>query len=107
MDPLGAILLLLLVAGGYLLRSAKPQARGRRVRQWVGTFFLALPIGALAYLFTGIEIARARGVGHFYSVPFGGYAVRDSALFASLMCWVALIFVLIAVVLRWRAKPQA
>jgi hypothetical protein len=107
MDPLLAIVLVILAAGVYLLWSAKPQARWRGGRHWVGIFFVALPTGALAYLFAGIEIARWKGVGHFYSVPFGGYAVRDSALLASFACWVALVFVIVAVVLRRREKPPA
>lgn len=44
---------------------------------------LSLSLGAMTYFFLGIAIARFRQEGHFYSFPFGGYAVRDEALLAS------------------------
>ena len=74
------------------------------VRNLAGFFLAALPVGGLAYLFSGIWIARARGVGHFFSVPFGGYAVTDSALLSSLACWVSLVFALLAIAFRGRLK---
>jgi hypothetical protein len=44
---------------------------------------LSLSLGAMTYFFLGIAIAQFRQEGHSYSFPFGGYAVRDEALLAS------------------------
>jgi len=104
MDPLTALLLVPFAAGIYLIWTAKPNSRWRVARHYAGVFFTALPIGGLAYFFAGIEIARWRGVGHFFSVPFGGYAVSDSALLASLAGWVILLGALIELVLRGKVR---
>jgi hypothetical protein len=104
MEPLIALLSVILAAGIYLIWSAKPHSRWRAARHFAGVFFVALPIGGLAYLFAGIEIARWRGVGHFFSVPFGGYAVSDSALLGSLASWVVLFSAMIKLVLRSKTR---
>ncbi len=61
---------------------------------------LSLSLGAMTYFFLGIAIARFRQEGHFYSFPFGGYAVRDEALLASTATWIAAWAVLLSVVLK-------
>jgi len=65
---------------------------------------MGVPVGGLAYLFSGIWIARARGVGHFFSMPFGGLMVTDNAIFGSLVGWVGLVFSLLVVVFYRRFK---
>jgi hypothetical protein len=104
MDPFILLLALPLAIGIYLIASTGRGARWRLARNLIGIFLVAVPLGGLAYLFSGIWIARARGVGHFFSFPFGGYAVTDSALLSSLACWVGLVFVLLAVAFRGRLK---
>jgi len=104
MDPLLLILAALLAVGIYLIAGTRRDARFRVARSLAGIFLVALPVGGLGYLFSGIWIARARGVGHFFSVPFGGYAVTDTALLSSLACWVALAFVLASLLFRKRLR---
>ena len=102
MDPFILILALPFAGGILLLAITGRSARWRTARNVAGFFLVAVPVGGLAYLFSGILIAGVRGVGHFFSVPFGGYAVTDNAILASLICWVGLVFALLVVVFHRR-----
>ena len=104
MDPFILILALPLAGGILLLAITGRSARWRTARNMAGFFLVAVPVGGIAFLFAGIWIARARGVGHFFSVPFGGDTVTDSALLGSLICWVGLVFTLLVVVFHRRFK---
>ena len=104
MDPFILLLALPLAAGILLIATTGRKARWRIARNLAGFFLVAAPMGGLAYLFSGIWIARERGVGHFFSVPFGGYTVTDNALMLSLICWVGLVFALLLVVFNRRFK---
>jgi hypothetical protein len=106
MDPFILLLAAPLAVGIYLIASSRHDARWRAAQNLTGFFLVAVPLGALAHLFSGIWIARARGVGHFFSVPIGGYTVSDSAMFWSLACWVGLVFTLMVVAFRGRLKQQ-
>jgi len=62
---------------------------------------MSLPMGSASYNLTGILVARIRGRGSFYSVPFGGYSVsNDAATLMSLLTWVAVVFVVLVCVYR-------
>ena len=102
MDPFILLLAVPLSLGIFLIASTGRNARWQVVRNLAGFALVALPVGGLAYLLSGIWIARARGVGHFFSVPFGGYAVTDSAVSSSLGCWVGIAFLLLLIVFRGR-----
>jgi len=60
-------------------------ARGR----WARIFgvALALLVAVLTYGALGIGIARAIGIGRFYSVPFGAERIRDWHILTSLAVW--------------------
>jgi hypothetical protein len=60
-----------------------PPRRGR-----VLGLLLAVPVGALFYFFLGIGIARALGVGRFYSVPLGAEQIADKDIVISLTFWI-------------------
>ena len=93
--------LLLLVAGILLVVKARKAGSGSSVRRYVGISLLSLPLGIIVYIISGIVAAAMRGDGHFYSVPFGGYSVTNNAAdLTSVLIWVALIFVVLAGVLR-------
>lgn len=104
MDPFIMLLAVPLVLGIFLVASTGRDARWRVPRNLAGFAFIALPVGGLGYLFSGIWIARPLGAGHFYSVPFGGYAVSDFAVLSSLGCWVGLEFALLLIVYRRRLQ---
>jgi hypothetical protein len=104
MDPLILILAAPMALGIFLIATAGPNSRWRAARTLIGIFLVALIAGGLGYFFSGIWIARARGVGHFFSVPFGGYAVSDSAVSSSLACWVGFVFTLLSLLFRRRFK---
>ena len=104
LDPFILVLAVPLALGIFLVAATGRESRWRIARNLAGFALIAVPVGGLGYLFSGIWIARARGVGHFFSVPFGGYAVSDSALTSSLGCWVVLVFTLMLVVFRRRLK---
>ena len=79
-----------MIVAGVILVSG-----GRGKSSWRGTtgrFILSIPIGLGVYAFVGIATARVRGEGHFYSVPFGAYRVDDAALVASMVLWIAFVF---------------
>jgi ascorbate-specific PTS system EIIC-type component UlaA len=98
--PFSFLLAIPILLGIYLLSRGPSQSRWGMAGRVVGTFLLALPCGGLTYLFMGIEVARIRQVGHFYSVPFGGYAVSDRALALSLLAWTAVYFCIVALLIR-------
>ena len=102
MDPFLLLLAAPLAIGIYLIAAMPKNSRWRAARTFLGALLVALPVGGLGYFFSGIWVARARGIGHFFSVPFGGYAVTDNAVFLSLMCWIGLVFVLLGLALRKR-----
>ena len=95
--------LLLMVAGIFLLVKAHKAGPGSSFRRYLGTSLVSLPAGVFAYVIAGIVAAAMRGDGHFYSVPFGGYSVpNNAAIFASLLIWTGLVFVVMASMLRPR-----
>jgi hypothetical protein len=102
MDPFLLLLAAPLAMGIYLIAATREHSRWRAARTLIGAFLVALPVGGLGYFFSGIWVARARGIGHFFSVPFGGYAVTDDAIFLSLMCWIGLVFVPVGLAFRKR-----
>lgn len=104
MDPFILMLALPMAVGILLIAITGRNARWRMVRNIAGFFLVAVPGGGLAYLFSGIWIARVRGAGHFFSVPFGGYTVTDSALLSSVICWVGLVFALLVALFRQRFR---
>jgi len=58
-------------------------------KRWARLFGVALafPVALLTYGVLGIGIARAIGVGHFYSVPFGAEQIKDWHILVSLAFW--------------------
>ena len=102
MDPFILLLAAPLALGILLVAGTGRHSRWRVARNLAGLILIALPVGGVGYLFSGIWIARVRGVGHFFSVPFGGYAVSDSALLLSLGSWAGFVFVLLRIVFRRR-----
>ena len=62
----------------------------------------ALPLSVLSYFFIGIAIPRINGVGRFYSVPFGGYSVRDEFILMSVAVWIVLWVILLSFLFRER-----
>src|SRR2546426_10770353 len=78
-DPFLLILLFPVLLGIYLLVGWPARSRTAALWRFVGALLLAIPVAGVLYLCLGIGIARARREGHFYSVPFGGYAGGDSA----------------------------
>jgi len=75
------------------------------VGKFVLVLFPSVVLGALTYFFLGITIARLRNEGHFFSFPFGGYAVRDEALLASAATWMVVWAALLSA-LVYRKKSQ-
>jgi len=73
------------VAGGVaaLLLAAALLARRPAVAGLAG----GLLGGPLFYLWLGGHLARARGEGHFYSFPFGGFHVGDAEILLSAATW--------------------
>jgi len=61
-----------------------------------------LPFSLLSYFFIGIAIPRINGVGRFYSVPFGGYTVRDESILMSLAAWFVVWVILLSFLFRER-----
>ena len=57
--------------------------------------FASFVLGAISYFIAGIAIARISGVGRFYSVPLGGYAVSDTALLVSALAWMIFWFAIL------------
>jgi len=95
--------ILLILAGIFLVIRARKSAHGSSIRHNLGISLISFPLGVLAYVIAGIAAARIRGDGHFYGVPFGGYSVSNNVSdFISILIWVALVFVLLAAMLRPR-----
>ena len=93
------VLPLVLIAAGIVLLVKSPrEATGRR---YLGMFLVSFPAGIFVYIVAGIVAAAIRGDGHFFSVPFGGYSVSDNfAIGTSILIWMALVFLALAVLLR-------
>jgi hypothetical protein len=95
--------IVLAIAGLLLVMKARKEGQGSSIRRYLGISLLSLPVGVIVYIVAGIMAATVRGDGHFYSVPFGGYSVSDNAGdLASILIWVALVFLVLAGVLRPR-----
>jgi hypothetical protein len=93
--------ILLILAGIFLVIRARKSGSGSSIRRHLGISLISLPIGVLAYVIAGIAAARIRGDRHFYGVPFGGYSLSNNAAdLMSMMIWVALVFVVLAGILR-------
>jgi hypothetical protein len=94
---------LLILAGIFLVIKARRAGPGSSIRRYLGISLVSLPVGIIVYIIAGIAAAAIRGDGHFYSVPFGGYSVTNNAAdLASILIWVALVFVVLAGLLRPR-----
>jgi len=94
------VLPLLLVAAGIIL-IVRRRSSGAYWTRYLGIGLVAFPAGIVVYMFASIMAARIRGEGHFYSVPFGGYTVSNNiALGASVLIWIALVFVILALIFR-------
>lgn len=97
------VLPLLLIICGVILLVKKP-APGAQWKRYLGLALISLPAGIVLYIISGIAAAAIRGEGHFYSVPFGGYTVsNNTALGASILIWIALVFVTLAAIIRPRS----
>lgn len=92
--------LLVIIVGVVLVARSRRETPGKR---YLGFALISVPVGALAYVIAGIVAAAIRGDGHFYSVPLGGYRVNhNGGIAASVVTWMALVFVLLAGL--WRPK---
>ena len=76
-----------------------PPRRGR-----VLGLLLAVPVGLLVYFFLGIAIARALGVGRFYSVPLGAEHIADKDIVISLTFWIGAVALIIQWLIRRRKR---
>jgi len=94
---------LLILAAIFLVIKARKAGPGSTIRRYLGISLVSLPAGIIVYIIAGIAAAALRGDGHFYSVPFGGYSVSNNAAdLISVLIWVALVFVVLAGILRPR-----
>ena len=92
-----------MIAGAILLvLKARKGGHGSSLKHYLGISLAAFPAGIIAYIASGIVAARLRGEGHFNSVPFGGYGLDNGPIGVSIVLWIGLIFVGLAVVLRPR-----
>jgi hypothetical protein len=95
--------IVLILAGIFLVIKSRKLSPPSSIRRYLGFALISLPMGVLACTIAGIVVARVRGDGHFYGVPFGGYSVSsDAADLISVLAWVGLIFVVLAGLLRPR-----
>lgn len=92
--------LLMIVAAIVLVLRARKGGPRSSLKHYLGISLAALPVGIIAYIAAGIVAASIRGDGHFYSVPFGGYTVDNGPIGASVVVWVAFVFVVLALPLR-------
>lgn len=76
--------LLMIAAGILLVLKARKRRPGSSLKHYLGISLAAIPAGIIAYIASGIGVARFRGEGHFYSVPFGGYGVDNGPIGASI-----------------------
>ena len=94
---------LILLTAFILILKARKGGPGSSLKRYVGISLAALPAGIITYIIAGIAAAAIRGEGHFYSIPFGGYSVSDNtAIGISILLWIALVFTVLAFVLRPR-----
>ena len=94
------VLPLLLIICGVILLARRPAADAPWKR-YLGLTLISVPAGIVLYIVSGIAAAAIRGEGHFYSVPFGGYTVsNNTALGASILIWIALVFITLAAIIR-------
>lgn len=77
--------LLVLLGLSALFLAGAVTARGRWAHLFGGA--LAFPVALLTYGILGIGIARIIGIGHFYSVPFGGERIHDWHIVVSVAFW--------------------
>ncbi|MGH9662566.1 MAG: hypothetical protein ACRD96_28715 [Bryobacteraceae bacterium] len=70
------------------------------MRRVIGSALIAFVLGLVTYFYASMGIARWRGEGRFYSVPFGGYTVRDLPLAASALFWMGLWFLIVYWIVR-------
>lgn len=94
--------LLMIVAAIILILKARKGGPGSGFKRYMGLSLAAIPGGIIAYIFSGIAAAAIRKEGHFYSVPFGGYTIDNGPLVVSAVLWIALIFAMLAFLLRSR-----
>jgi hypothetical protein len=95
--------LLMIAAAIVLILKGRAGGPGSNFKRYLGISLAALPAGIITYIFAGILAARLRAEGHFYSVPFGGYTVSNNgAIGLSILMWIALIFAVLAFLLRPR-----
>jgi hypothetical protein len=94
--------LLMIAAAIILVLKARKGGSRSSLKHYLGISLAALPAGIIAYIIAGIAAAAVRGEGHFYSVPFGGYTIDNGPLVSSVALWIALVFAILAFVLRPR-----
>lgn len=94
--------LLMIVAAIILILKARKGGPGSGFKLYMGLSLAAIPGGIIACIFSGIAAAAIRKEGHFYSVPFGGYTIDNEPLVVSAVLWIALIFTMLAFLLRSR-----
>jgi len=71
-----------------ILAAAALTAAGVGLRQrWIVVAVPSVLFGGLSYFFISVYAARFKGVGRFYSLPFGGYTVDDFSIAASTLFW--------------------
>jgi len=92
--------LLMIGAAVMLVLKARKGGPCSRLKHYLGISLAAIPAGIIVYIVAGIAAATIRGDGHFYSVPFGGYTVDNWPMGASVVLWIALVFVTLIIVLR-------
>lgn len=94
--------LLMIVVATILIVKARRGGPGSGLKHYLGISLAAFPAGIIAYIFSGIATAAIRKEGHFYSVPFGGYTTDNGPLVVSAVLWIALLFAVLAFLLRSR-----
>jgi hypothetical protein len=101
------ILLCLLGPAGFaLMAKSRLPTPNSTAKHYLGTVLISLSLGIAAYKITGIVVARFRGNGNFYRLPFGGYTgSNNAAILLDLLIWVALVFVISVGV--FRPPPKA
>jgi len=103
MRLLSAIPISLLLLFGVAVLAAVCYVAGlRRTGIILGSTLLA----CITYLAVGIAIPRFVHVGHFFSVPFGGYHVTDSRILLSLLFWLVLYVLAFNLVLARRRQKK-
>lgn len=98
--------LLMIAAATLLVLKSRKEGPGSSLKRYLGISLGAIPVGIVLYIVAGIAAARFRGEGHFYSVPFGGYGVDNWPIGASIILWIVLVFIALAVVLRTASRME-